>query len=84
MVKEYLPNAVEEEFKVGLIINGEYEWIQAFKAIRNHLKIEPSESISFFCGKHIISGGKVINFYEKYKHSDEILYIQYVKLEGYG
>jgi hypothetical protein len=84
MIREYDPSSEDQEYTTGLLINGDFEWVQALGAIRKHIKIEPGVSLSFFCGREIIGNGIVINFYEKYKNIDGILYMQYMRLESYG
>ena len=80
MIREYNQSSEDEVYKSGLLINGEYQWGRALGAIRQHLKIEQGASISFFAGKHLIGSGNVLDFYEKHKSSDGILYMQYMKL----
>ena len=84
MMREYDAALELQEYRSGLLINGEYEWIGAVTAIRQHLRIQPGVSVSFFCGRQIIGSGRVLSLYEKHKDSDGILYIQFMRLETYG
>ena len=65
-------------------MNGKYQWTQALKIIRSHLKVEPSASLCFFHHKTLICNGSVLHSYQKYKSEDGILYLQYAKLESFG
>jgi hypothetical protein len=80
MIKSY----EAEEYTTGLLIHGELEWRQALRQVRQHLKLAPSTSISFFVGPHLMAEGKVDYFFQRYKRDDGILYVQYLQLEAYG
>jgi hypothetical protein len=84
MIREYTTKREVEAYKFGLIINGDYTWVQAISKIREHLKIDQHTSVSFFCGRIVLNNSTVREFYEKHKHEDGILYVQYLKLESYG
>ena len=65
MIREY--GGSEEEYKTGLLINGEYEWPRALAVIRKHLGIDTRTSVCFFAGRQMVGGGHVRDFYERCK-----------------
>ena len=63
-----------------MLVNGDLEWSQILKHIRQQLLIEPNCSVNFFSDDCIIGGGQVSSIYEKYKKDDGVLYLQFLKI----
>lgn len=83
MIKEYRRES-EEEYRIGLLINGEVSWEGIVKKIKEHIKVDPHSSLSFFCEKRVINQGTIKDLHAKFKREDGIMYIQYIRMDSYG
>lgn len=52
--------------------------------IKEHIKVDPSISLSYFCGGRIINQGNIKDLYKQFQHEDGIMYIQYIRMQSFG